>query len=363
MSGVWFNKIIGTLDVTPGLTVAFNGVSASSVTIDSENQVRAIVPSGAATGKIAVTSALGTGLSENDFVVTGAALTFMKSEMERPSLKEIEAMVLGQAVSDSRGDLDGSGEVDLVDMLHLIDSDFESDNEPRFSITKISDAEASSAFRIEQSASGENSLTIAPSQPMAIRGLVIRLKFDPTRVRILPNMKIDNDHNLLVSSHVGGDFVTLVGYLKKAGESVLVRDVLVKLTADFATSALAAEGVVVAEAQLVAPIDLAEPKDESASENEILPTAFALLQNYPNPFNAGTEIKFHLPQRTRVSLQIFNVRGELVRTLVNQEHEPGQYRVHWDGKNEQGADAASGIYVYRLSTPSWKSSMKLTFVK
>ncbi len=103
-------------------------------------------------------------------------------------------------------------------------------------------------------------------------------------------------------------------------------------------------------------------EDESAA-GETLPTEFALFQNYPNPFNAGTEIKFNLPQRTRVALKIFNIKSELVRTLIDEDRAPGQYRIHWDGANDHGLPVASGIYMCRIQTPDWQASSKLTLMK
>ena len=82
----------------------------------------------------------------------------------------------------------------------------------------------------------------------------------------------------------------------------------------------------------------------------VLPTDFALHHNYPNPFNPGTAIHYDLPAdgAKTVRLQIYNVLGQTIRTLVAERQEPGFYSVHWDGKDDRGASAASGLYFYRL---------------
>lgn len=75
-----------------------------------------------------------------------------------------------------------------------------------------------------------------------------------------------------------------------------------------------------------------------------------LDQNHPNPFNPATNIVFNLPHRDRVLLRIFDTKGHAVRTLLDEEVGPGLRTVRWDGRNAIGADAPSGVYVYRLDT-------------
>jgi hypothetical protein len=84
--------------------------------------------------------------------------------------------------------------------------------------------------------------------------------------------------------------------------------------------------------------------------------ALTLHQNFPNPFNPGTVISFDLPVRERVSLEIFDVSGRLVkRLLYDEEREPGSHTVSWDGSNDAGKAVSSGIYYYRLT--AGKASM------
>ena len=84
-------------------------------------------------------------------------------------------------------------------------------------------------------------------------------------------------------------------------------------------------------------------------ETQVMTRTYRLHQNYPNPFNPQTTICYYLPdigyQPAEVELKIFNVLGELVKVLVSERQYPGEHRVVWDGKNDQGA---SGIYFYRL---------------
>ena len=94
-----------------------------------------------------------------------------------------------------------------------------------------------------------------------------------------------------------------------------------------------------------------------------LPTTFDISQNYPNPFNPTTTIKYQLPQVSDVRLQIYNVLGQRVRTLVNARVEAGYHQVVWDGLNEQGSAVASGVYIYRFEAGDYQKTMKLMLLK
>ena len=78
------------------------------------------------------------------------------------------------------------------------------------------------------------------------------------------------------------------------------------------------------------------------------PEAFALANNYPNPFNPATTIKYALPQAADVELTVYNVVGQVVRTLVAEHQSAGRYVVEWDATNDNGHSLSSGMYFYRL---------------
>jgi hypothetical protein len=82
---------------------------------------------------------------------------------------------------------------------------------------------------------------------------------------------------------------------------------------------------------------------------ESTPTEFALLQNFPNPFNPETTIKYNLAEASDVHLRIFNIVGQVVRTLVAERQPAGRYQVRWSGTDDRGASVSSGIYFYELS--------------
>ncbi len=101
----------------------------------------------------------------------------------------------------------------------------------------------------------------------------------------------------------------------------------------------------------------------SAAANSEVPGQFALSQNYPNPFNPATNIEFQLPQNSHVSLKIYDLQGRLVRTLLNQEMEAGSHRVAWDGRDERGNGAASGIYLYHIKAGNYVETRKMVLMR
>jgi hypothetical protein len=94
-----------------------------------------------------------------------------------------------------------------------------------------------------------------------------------------------------------------------------------------------------------------------------LPKVFAMAQNYPNPFNPSTSIQYDVPagygEGVDVQLKIFNIRGQLVTTLVDGEKKPGSYMVHWNGMDDEGRVMGSGVYIYRLKAGSFTSVRKM----
>ncbi len=89
----------------------------------------------------------------------------------------------------------------------------------------------------------------------------------------------------------------------------------------------------------------------------------ALGQNYPNPFNPTTTIAFSVAENGHVLLAIYDVRGRLVRTLVNEPRGVGSYRAVWDGKTDTGTRASSGVYFYRVSAGRFQSTKKMLLLK
>jgi len=84
--------------------------------------------------------------------------------------------------------------------------------------------------------------------------------------------------------------------------------------------------------------------------SELKPVDYRLYQNFPNPFNPVTTIKFNLPGQTNVQIKIFDIVGRIVRILLNENKNSGQYNIIWDGKDISGNTAGSGVYFYKLES-------------
>ncbi len=92
-------------------------------------------------------------------------------------------------------------------------------------------------------------------------------------------------------------------------------------------------------------------------------TEFALEQNYPNPFNPETNIKFDIPKESNVKLEIFNIAGQKIRTIINTKLSPGTYHYSWTGRKDNGKLVSAGLYIYRLVANNYISSKKLLLLK
>jgi len=98
-----------------------------------------------------------------------------------------------------------------------------------------------------------------------------------------------------------------------------------------------------------------------------LPKKFALQQNYPNPFNAKTEIRYHLPETGHTSIEIYNVVGQKIKTMVNKSQVAGSHAVCWNAADDQSESVSSGIYFYQLKatggTMAFNKIKRMVFLK
>ncbi len=104
----------------------------------------------------------------------------------------------------------------------------------------------------------------------------------------------------------------------------------------------------------------------SVENSEGFPEQFSLAQNFPNPFNPSTVINYTIPQALnslQVKLEIFNLLGQKVKTLVDAKQVAGEHSMQWNGKNESGNLVTSGIYLYRLKAESFVEMRKMMYIR
>ncbi|MDZ7357357.1 MAG: T9SS type A sorting domain-containing protein, partial [candidate division KSB1 bacterium] len=102
---------------------------------------------------------------------------------------------------------------------------------------------------------------------------------------------------------------------------------------------------------------------QSQLDNFSVPQNYGLDQNYPNPFNAETMVKYQLPQADFVTIEIYNLLGQKLRTLVSEHQGPGIYRIRWDGRNDWGEPVGSGEYLCQMKTANFVTVRKMLLLR
>lgn len=102
-------------------------------------------------------------------------------------------------------------------------------------------------------------------------------------------------------------------------------------------------------------------KDQSIIETVL--SRFTLYQNYPNPFNPSTTIQYEIPQLGEVSIDIYDIQGRNIRSLIKKRHDAGTYSILWDSRNYNGEKVATGTYFYQLKLNNIVQIKKLLLIK
>ncbi|MCB5260772.1 MAG: C25 family cysteine peptidase [Candidatus Cloacimonetes bacterium] len=113
--------------------------------------------------------------------------------------------------------------------------------------------------------------------------------------------------------------------------------------------------------QIIIPVT--GESNPSANENNVNPIVTELKGNYPNPFNPNTTISFSIKNREFVSVDIYNILGQRVKTLINSDLAPGMHSVTWNGKDDNNRNVASGIYFYKMKSGKYTSTKKMILMK
>jgi len=102
---------------------------------------------------------------------------------------------------------------------------------------------------------------------------------------------------------------------------------------------------------------------EVKADQQITQAKFGLSQNYPNPFNPETTIEYDIEKDCDVTLKIYNLAGQLVKTLVNEYQTSGHYTIIWYGDTDAGGEIASGVYFYRIKAGDKAAIKKMVVLK
>jgi hypothetical protein len=212
-------------------------------------------------------------------------------------------------------------------------------------------------------------LEVAVSNATALKGYGFTLTYDPQKFELVEASA--GDQNLLSQGgstpvflkHAEPGRVQLANAITDGGAvsgSGSVARLVFNVKGEFTdiTRFEIADGVLVDGSRLTNPVVTL-----GALNIQTTPTEFALRQNFPNPFNPETTIKYDLADAGRVELRIYNMVGQVVRTLVNERQSAGRYSIRWDGKDDRGLSVSSGIYFYRLTSEKFSDVKKLMLLK
>ena len=185
---------------------------------------------------------------------------------------------------------------------------------------------------------------------------------------VLIRLSLDFDHRLLRGIEVAGS--------KEAGLVAFTnRDQVVTIAAAFAVGKaeqqidLLFDPAVLGQALHVTALAVNETEAAEMSQplvlqtQAVLPKEFLLSQNYPNPFNPSTVIEFSLPQAAEVEILVFNVHGQLVKSLQKGSLEAGTHKVEWNGRDENGWQVSNGMFIVEMNAGSFHARRKMIMLK
>ncbi|MFC1555805.1 FlgD immunoglobulin-like domain containing protein [candidate division KSB1 bacterium] len=200
-----------------------------------------------------------------------------------------------------------------------------------------------------------------------IAGFEMHLEFDPDNMTFLEPVKTASTKNMSLSFSVRDNTVTLLAYSPDGGAIPACDEIVLELPFRFSGnidySSVKFESVLAAGKHVPELTVTISSEITLVEEENVLPEKFILKQNYPNPFNPETTIEYHIANPDMVTLKVYNVLGQEIKTVVNETHSPGIFRVRWDGTNNSGLPVSGGIYIYHLKTANFSEIRKMLLLK
>ena len=291
---------------------------------------------------------------------------------------DLLALIAAFGEYNVQADLDSDGDVDIDDFLKLIGSwgrtavDDGPATKPIVLLPGVNEnAEFSLSLGSERVVAGElMAIDVSLANVAALMGYGFALNYEADKFEFISVAPADED--LLTSTggetlfhHVVADGQISVATGMYNGTAIsgggdIVRFVF-RVLREFEDNARfeIADGLVFDPSQLQNPAVVA-----GVLELQSTPREFALRQNFPNPFNPDTTIKYDLAESADVTLQIYNVLGQVVRTLVGSEAQnAGRYQIRWNGMDDRGVPVSSGVYFYQISAGKFQDVRKLMLLK
>ena len=199
-----------------------------------------------------------------------------------------------------------------------------------------------------------------------VRGIEFELKFDPTLVNVMPPSMFNFQENVMMSyTEKEPGLLKVLAADLQGGHIEATDNSYMSIPVEFmgnerANSFVNLDGIKLAGADGSLINTVART---NSSEVKVIPGAFVLHQNFPNPFNPSTEIRFDLPEAGNVSLAIYNLMGQKIRTLSSDNMTPGYHAIIWDGTNDIRSQVATGMYFYSIQSNEFQATKKMLFLK
>jgi hypothetical protein len=214
----------------------------------------------------------------------------------------------------------------------------------------------------------QSEMAISADLPTEAAGIELTIAYNPETVQMLPPQLVDGVSGFSVNYRDNGNGtmrVVLHSWTPWNDAKLIAEGISDVLTLPFVSKApiSADDDRVVRITKAVISDGAARNVPVGSTGPEPLPSLFELAQNRPNPFNPTTTIDFYIESQSDVRLEVFNVLGQLVKTLVDRSMAPGQYSVVWDGTDTNGARMASGVYLYRLKSGDASLTKKMGLLK
>jgi len=264
--------------------------------------------------------------------------------------------------------------VNVVDLVAIINTIFGFPIQPapvqnfdNYATLKVSHPEIPSSGM-----SGE--MAVDADMPTEAAGVQLDVQYNPFAVKMLAPKLADGVTGFRINyvDNGAGKMKVLIYSMKPWNDATLIQTGLSKIISLPFVSKMAIQATDDRQVRITrAFISTGSAKNvpvKGITDGPALPDKFELYQNRPNPFNPTTTIDFYITgsnngQAQQVTLEIYNIVGQKVNTLMNQPLSPGQYSVQWDGTDNNGRRTASGVYLYRLRVDSDSQTKKMVLLK